>query len=74
MSSDVTDVWPHDLGYPNYSSKNRKGDNLKRKGNESKGNENNLESTAFSFNSLIVTEWSLKIGGGEYNYFSKATE
>ena len=74
MSSDVTDVWPHNLGYPNHSSKNRKGDNLKGKENESKGNENNLESTAFSFDSLMVAKWSLKIGGGGYNYFSKATE
>ena len=48
-------------GYPNYSSKNRKGGNLKRKGkikiNENKkwkGNENNLESPAFSLDKYII--------------------
>jgi len=44
-------------GYPNHSSKNRKKDNLKRNENENengKGVKNNLESTAFSFDTELT--------------------
>ena len=47
-------------GYPNYGSKNKKGGNLKRKGERKwkwKENENNIESPAFSLNTRVEITW-----------------